>query len=87
MDALSRHGKEERATAAAGCTSAYTSLPALAAVLDASPDVQILLAADQTILFANAAFHATNPDEAGPLVGQSLAASLMGRDARRAGRR
>ncbi|MFT4953958.1 MAG: two-component sensor histidine kinase [Brevundimonas sp.] len=87
MDALSRHGEEEKATAAAGCASAYTSLPALAAVLDASPDVQILLAADQTILFANAAFHATNPDEAGPLVGQSLAASLMGRDARRAASR
>ena len=83
MEALSRHVRGEGTIAAAPSPVDYTSLPGLAAVLDASPDVQILLAADQTILFANAAFHATNPDEAGPLVGQSLAASLMGRDARR----
>ena len=87
MEALSRHVRGEGTIAAAPSPVDYTSLPRLAAVLDASPDVQILLAADQTILFANAAFHATNPDEAGPLVGQSLAASLMGRDARRAASR
>ncbi|MEH6664848.1 MAG: PAS domain-containing protein [Brevundimonas sp.] len=59
----------------------------LISVLNASPDLQLLLSGDQTILFANAAFHATNPDEAGPLTGQSLAASLLGRDARRAASR
>jgi PAS domain S-box-containing protein len=73
--------------AAAAMNAGYTLPPGLIAVLDASPDFQILLAPDQTILFANAAFHATNPDEAGPLVGRSLADSLMGRDARRAASR
>jgi PAS domain S-box-containing protein len=65
----------------------YTLPVGLVAVLDASQDILVLLSADQTILFANAAFHATNPDEAGPLIGQSLASSLMGRDARRAASR
>ncbi|MBA3999733.1 MAG: hypothetical protein C0461_03980 [Brevundimonas sp.] len=74
-------------TSATAAPAGYTLPPELIAVLDASPDFQILLAPDQTILFANAAFHATNPDEAGPLVGQSLADSLMGRDARRAASR
>ncbi len=66
----------------------YTSSSELAAVLDASPDIQILLSSDQTILFANAAFRAATPDEAGPLVGQPLSTGLMGQDAgRAAGRR
>ena len=78
---------ERAVKAAAAMNAGYTLPPGLIAVLDASPDVQILLSPDQTILFANAAFHATNPDEAGPLVGQSLADSLMGRDARRAASR
>lgn len=65
----------------------YTAGRELIEVLDASPDFHILLAEDQTILFANAAFHAANPDEAGPLTGQSLAASLLGLDARRAASR
>ena len=77
----------ETVTSAAAAPAGYTLPPELIAVLDASPDFQILLAPDQTILFANAAFQATNPDEAGPLVGQSLADSLMGRDARRAASR
>jgi two-component sensor histidine kinase len=64
-------------------TEHCTLPPELIAVLDASPDFQLLLSQDQTILFANAAFRATNPDEAGPLVGQSMADSLLGLDASR----
>ena len=78
---------EEAVKAAKAIIAGYTLPPGLLAVLDASPDVQLLLSPDQTILFANAAFHATNPDEAGPLIGRSLADSLMGRDARRAASR
>lgn len=89
----SAHGKgesslgEEAVKAATAIIAGYTLPPGLLAVLDASPDVQLLLSPDQTILFANTAFHATNPDEAGPLIGRSLADSLMGRDARRAASR
>jgi len=73
--------------AAAVVAANYTLPFELVAVLDASPDIQFVLSPDQTILFANAAFHAANPDEAGPLIGQSLSASLMGRDSRRAASR
>jgi PAS domain S-box-containing protein len=87
MEAVSRRVEENEGGALSPRSDDYTVSPALAAVLDASPDIQVLLSSDQTILFANAAFHATNPDEAGPLVSQSLASSLMGRDARRAASR
>lgn len=74
--------------AATALVADYTLPPGLAALLEASPDIQILLSPDQTILFANAAFRAVTPDEAGPLVGQPMSASLLGRDAgRAAGRR
>lgn len=83
MEEVSR--RSANAPAGAGkATADYTWPAATAAILNASPDIQIVLDEDQTILFANAAFHGTNPDEAGPLVGQSLSASLMGRDASRA---
>ncbi|MFN3537861.1 MAG: PAS domain-containing protein, partial [Brevundimonas sp.] len=68
-------------------TADYTLPPALIEVLNASPDIQVLLSPDQTILFANAAYQAATPPEAGPLVGHSLADSLLGRDARRAASR
>ena len=87
MGTVSRHAGREAAFAERATAAGYTSSSELKAVLDASPDIQILMSSDQTILFANAAFHATNPDEAGPLIGRPLAAVLMGRDARRAASR
>lgn len=87
MGAVSRQAGREAAVAEMTMAAGYASSSELSAVLDASPDIQILMSADQTILFANAAFHATNPDEAGPLVGRPLAAVLMGRDAQRAASR
>ncbi|MFN3814778.1 PAS domain-containing protein [Brevundimonas sp.] len=65
-------------------TVRYTLPPELVAVLNASPDIQVLLAPDQTVLFANTAYQSATPPAAGPLVGHSLADSLLGRDARRA---
>lgn len=63
-------------TAAAAAPARYTLSAELIAILNASPDIQILLAPDQTILFANAAFHAANPDEAGPLIGRKKGAAV-----------
>ncbi|WP_262422480.1 PAS domain-containing protein [Brevundimonas denitrificans] len=74
-------------TSATATPGGYTLPPELIAVLDASPDFQILLAPDQTVLFANVAFKATTPDEVGPLIGRPFADSLLGRDARRAASR
>ncbi len=77
----------ETVTSATATPGGYTLPPELIAVLDASPDFQILLAPDQTVLFANVAFKATTPDEVGPLIGRPFADSLLGRDARRAASR